>query len=148
MKLYMYIHSLQIWKTSKSTSKTSAHILSWNLNHLENCPWTHSKHSNSSPFNPLQDPILNHMWKSAYGRYGHYVDFGLMGPLGCCIIYLLNYAWRSRRQKWTKKQCETRYVKNSSPISLYLCEVKGCEIEWFIVFCCIMQDDDLFLTTF
>jgi hypothetical protein len=32
------------------------------------------------------------MWKSTYGRYGHYVDFSLMGPSWCCIIYLLNYA--------------------------------------------------------
>jgi hypothetical protein len=79
------IYCFKIWKSSKSTSKTYAHLLSWNINHLKNHPLAHSKHLDSSSFNPFQDPILNHMWKSAYGRYGHYVDYGLMGPLGCYI---------------------------------------------------------------
>ncbi len=77
--------------------------MSWNLNHLKNRPLAHSKHVDSSSFKTFQNPILNHTWKLAYGRYGHYVDFSLMGPSGCYIVYLLNYPWRSRRLKWTKK---------------------------------------------
>jgi hypothetical protein len=75
---------------------------------------------------------LNHMWKSPYGRYGHYVDYGLMGPWRCFIIYLLNYPYRLRGRNEPQK-IETKYVRNSLPTSLYLSEVKGCEMKLFNV---------------